>query len=118
MNRFFLFALVAAVIMAALNVAFSAGQYGLSALPGWFYLAQMFLIPAFILNVQLFPRANSAPQFAVRAGLYALGWALPFSVYKLSQDLLSPAFSLGASLISLVVTCALFGVLMAYLRRR
>jgi hypothetical protein len=118
MNRFFLFALVAAVIMAGLNILFSAGQYGLSALPGWFYVAQLFLIPAFILNVQLFPRANAAPQFATRAGLYALGWALPFSVYKLSQDLLSPAFNLGFSLVSLVVTCLIFGLIMAYLRRR
>ena len=104
--------------MAALNIFFSAGQHGgLSNLPLWFYLAQLLLIPAFIFNVQLFPQASRTPGFAQRVGLYALGWLLPFGVYKLSADLLSPVFSLGVSLTSLLVICLVFGVIMAYLRR-
>ncbi|WP_161882137.1 hypothetical protein [Deinococcus alpinitundrae] len=111
-------ALIAAVIMAALNVFFAASQYGgLNTLPLWFFLSQLLLIPAFIFNVQLFPQASRTADFARRTGLYALGWALPFGVYKLSQDLLSPAFSLGVSLVSLLVTCLLFGVVMSFLRR-
>lgn len=111
-------ALIAAVIMAALNIFFAAGQFGgVSALPLWFYLVQLLLFPAFIFNVQLFPQASQTPAFARRVGLYALGWALPFGVYKLSQDMLSPAFSLGVSLITLLVTCLLFGVVMSFLRR-
>lgn len=111
-------ALIASVIMAALNIFFAAGPFGgISALPLWFFLAQLLLIPAFVFNVQLFPQANRTPEFARRVGLYALGWALPFGVYKLTQDLLSPTFSAGVSLMSLLVTCLLFGVVMAFIRR-
>lgn len=111
-------ALIAALIMAALNIFFAAGQFGgISALPLWFYLVQLLLFPAFIFNVQLFPQASQTPDFARRVGLYALGWALPFGVYKISQDMLSPAFSLGVSLLTLLVTCLLFGVVMSFLRR-
>ncbi|WP_420596585.1 hypothetical protein [Deinococcus sp.] len=118
MNPFFRFALIAAVVMAALNIFFSASQYGgLGKLPAWFFAVQLLLFPAFIFNVQLFPQATRTPEFAKRTGLYALGWLFPFGVYKLSADLLSPAFSLGPSLISLIVTCLVFGVIMAFLRR-
>ncbi|AWN23214.1 hypothetical protein DKM44_08225 [Deinococcus irradiatisoli] len=118
MNPLLRIALIASLVMAALNVFFAAGQIGgLSALPLWFYLAQLLLIPAFIFNVQLFPQASRTPDFVRRSGLYALGWALPFGVYKLSQDMLSPVFSVGVSLFTLLVTCLLFGVVMAFLRR-
>ncbi|MBB5296021.1 hypothetical protein E5F05_09530 [Deinococcus metallilatus] len=109
--------LVTGLLIAALNVIFAGVEYGFGNLPAWFWLAQLLLIPAMLAPARLFPQAMSTPPYLNRAGLYALGWAAPYAVYKLTGDALRPGFNAGASLISVIFTCILFGLLFAAIRK-
>lgn len=109
--------LLTGLLIAALNVIFSALEFGLGRLPLWFWLAQLLLLPAMLAPARLFPEASAAPGYPRRAGLYALGWAAPFAVYKLSGDALRPDFYPLASLIGVVVICVVFGLIFAAIRR-
>lgn len=109
--------LVTGLLIAALNVIFAGVEYGFGTLPAWFWLAQLLLIPAMLVPARMFPEAAAAPTFLRRAGLYALGWSVPYAVYKFTGDALRPGFSATASLVGVVLICALFGLIFAALRR-
>lgn len=108
---------VTGLLIAALNVLFAGVEYGLAQLPLWFWLSQLLLIPAMLAPARLFPQAMASRNYLTRAALYALGWAAPYAVYKFTGDALRPTFSPTASLMGVVVTCALFGLIFAALRR-
>lgn len=109
--------LVTGLLIAVLNVTFAVIEYGFAILPPWFWLAQLLLLPAMLGPVWLFPQAMQTRSYLNRAGLYALGWAAPYAVYKLTGDALHPGFSAGASLIAVVITCILFGLIFAAIRK-
>nr|WP_157458195.1 MULTISPECIES: hypothetical protein [Deinococcus] len=110
-------ALIAGALIGLLNIVFVALDHGLPNIPVWFYLAQLLLLPAMLLPMYYFPQAATTRNFLHRAGLFALGWAVPFAIYKLSSDALKPNFDLAAALISYVVTLALLSLLFAAIRR-
>ncbi|WP_221088559.1 hypothetical protein [Deinococcus aquaedulcis] len=110
-------ALITGVVIGLLNIVFAALDYGLENLPLWFYAAQLLLLPAMILPMRYFPQASGTRDFLQRAGLFALGWAVPFAIYKFAHDVLSPVFDPVASLISYVVTVLLFSLIFAAIRR-
>ncbi|WP_188901478.1 hypothetical protein [Deinococcus aerophilus] len=110
-------ALVTGLIIAALNVVFGGLEYGFARLPVWFYLAQLLLIPAMLVPMRYFPMAAVTPDFLRRAVYFALGWAVPFAIYKFSLDVLNPLFSPAASLISYLTVIIAFALIMAAVRR-
>ncbi|WP_041221252.1 MULTISPECIES: hypothetical protein [Deinococcus] len=109
--------LVTGLLIAVLNVIFAAVDYGFANLPPWFWLAQLLLLPAMLAPARLFPQAMHTRAYLSRAWLYGLGWAAPYTVYKLTSDALNPNFSVGASLMAVVITCLLFGLIFAALRK-
>lgn len=109
--------IVTGLLIAALNVLFSGVEHGFRALPLWFWLAQLLLLPAMLLPARLFPVAAHTRPFLRRASLYALGWLAPYGVFKVTGDALRPDFNLDASLIGLVVLCWIFGLVFASLRK-
>lgn len=110
-------ALILGLIMGALNVAFSGFNYGFDALPAWFYLAQLLLLPAMLLPLRYFPQATQTRDFVPRAALYAMGWGVPYAVYTFSHDALSPAFDPVATLGAYLIAVAVFSLLFAAIRR-
>ncbi|MBZ9716108.1 hypothetical protein [Deinococcus multiflagellatus] len=110
-------ALITGVVIGLLNIVFAALDYGLDNLPLWFYAAQLLLLPAMILPMRYFPQASVTRDFLQRAGLFALGWAVPFAIYKFAHDVLNPVFDPVSSLISYVVTVLLFSLIFAAIRR-
>lgn len=110
-------ALITGLVIGALNLVFSGLQYGFDRLPVWFWLAQLLLIPAMLLPMRFFPQAAVTRGFVRRAALYALGWAVPYAIYKFAADALSPAFSPAASLGSYVLMVTVFALLFAAIRR-
>ena len=109
-------ALVTGLLIGLVNIAFAGWQSGFSTLPLWFYLCQLLLLPAMLIPMQLFPQAALTAAYLPRAGLYALGWAVPYALYKFSSDALTPAFDPLASFVSYLVTVLLFGLIFAVLR--
>ncbi len=110
-------ALVTGLIIAALNIVFGGLEYGFARLPAWFYLAQLLLIPAMLVPMRYFPLAAVTTDFLRRAAYFALGWAVPFAIYKFSLDVLNPLFSPAASLISYLTVIIAFALIMAAVRR-
>lgn len=110
-------ALITGVVIAAVNILFAALDYGLDTLPVWFYLAQLLLLPAMLLPIRYFPQAAVTRELLPRAALYAMGWAVPYAIYKFAHDALSPAFQPAGSLVSYLITVALFSLLFAAIRR-
>ncbi|SEI58099.1 hypothetical protein SAMN04488058_10138 [Deinococcus reticulitermitis] len=110
-------ALIMGLLIAALNTLFAGLSFGFDRLPLWFYAVQLLLLPAMLIPLRIFPQAAQTPEFLRRAGRYALGWAVPFAIYKFSADALDPAFSPPVSLVSYLVTGALFALIFAALRR-
>nr|WP_103127967.1 hypothetical protein [Deinococcus aerius] len=108
---------VTGLLIAALNVVFAGVEYGFGRLPLWFWLTQLLLIPAMLVPARMFPEAAATRAYPRRAGLYALGWLAPYAVYKFTGDALRPDFNANASLLAVVVTCLLFGLIFAALRR-
>lgn len=109
-------ALMTGLIIGVLNIVFAGLQFGFSSLPIWFYLAQLLLIPAMLLPMRFFPQAAMTSNFMERAGLYALGWAVPYAVYKFAGDAVSPTFSPQSSLVTYLITVLIFGVAFAIIR--
>ena len=109
-------ALGTGLIIGVVNLLFSGWEYGFRSLPLWFYLMQLLLLPAMLLPMQLFPQASMTRDFFKRAGLFALGWAVPYAIYKLSADALSLNFSPLSSLLGYLLMLLFFGVLFAVLR--
>ncbi|WP_034384982.1 hypothetical protein [Deinococcus sp. YIM 77859] len=109
--------LLTGLLIAALNVLFAGAEYGFATLPLWFWLAQLLLIPAMLAPARLFPQAAMTRPYLARAALYGLGWAAPYAVYKFTGDALRPTFSPVASLVGVVLTCLLFGLIFAALRK-
>ncbi|MFN4250506.1 hypothetical protein [Deinococcus sp.] len=116
-NPFLRTALITGAVIAVVNIVFASLEYGLPNLPWWFYAAQLLLLPAMLLPMRYFPQASVTPDYLRRAGLFALGWAVPYAIYKFAHDVLSPVFSPGASLVGYVVTVALFSLIFAAVRR-
>ncbi len=110
-------ALITGVIIGALNIVFGGLEYGFASLPIWFYLVQLLLIPAMLVPMFYFPQAAVAQDYLRRAAYFAMGWAVPFAIYKFSLDVLSPTFSPAASLSSYVVVIAAFSLIMAAIRK-
>ncbi|GGO23180.1 hypothetical protein GCM10008949_11160 [Deinococcus humi] len=110
-------ALITGLVIGALNIIFGGVEYGFARLPIWFYLAQLLLIPAMLVPMFYFPQAAVARDFMRRAAYFAMGWAVPFAIYKFSLDVLSPTFSPAASLISYIFVIAAFSLIMAAVRK-
>lgn len=110
-------ALITGVIIGALNIVFGGIEYGFASLPIWFYLVQLLLIPAMLVPMFYFPQAAVHPDFLHRAAYFAMGWAVPFAIYKFSLDVLSPNFSPAASLISYLLVITIFSLVMAAIRK-
>lgn len=110
-------ALITGLVIALVNILFAGLDYGFAALPVWFYLAQVLLLPLMLIPLRFFPQAAMTSNYVQRAGLYALGWAAPYAVYKFSSDALNPAFTPVASLSSYVIMVVIFALLFAALRR-
>lgn len=108
---------VTGLLIAALNVVFAGVEYGFGRLPLWFWLSQLLLIPAMLVPARMFPEAAATRSYPRRAGLYALGWSVPYALYRFTGDALRPDFNANASLVTVVLTCLLFGLLFAALRR-
>lgn len=118
MNSVFLrSAVVTGLLIAAVNVLFAGLDYGFNRLPLWFYLVQLLILPAMLLPLRMFPQAAATPDYARRAALYALGWAVPYAIYKFSSDALNPAFTPAASLAGYLFTVMLFALLFAAIRK-
>lgn len=109
-------ALLSGLIIGAINILFSGWQYGFAGLPLWFYLMQLLLLPAMLLPLHFFPQAAASREFARRAGLYALGWAVPYALFRLSADALSLNFAPLGSLGNYLLMLAFFSLLFAFLR--
>nr|WP_202409099.1 hypothetical protein [Deinococcus xianganensis] len=109
--------MITGVVIAAVSILFAALAYGLDVLPPWFYLAQLLLLPAMLLPIRYFPQAAVTREFLPRAALYAMGWAVPYAIYQFSHDALSPAFQPAGSLVSYLITVAVFSLLFAAIRR-
>lgn len=109
--------LVTGLLIAALNVLFAGFEYSFGELPLWFWLAQLLLVPAMLAPLRTFPQALLTRPYLSRAGLYALGWLAPYAVYRLSSDALRPDFLAGASLLSVVLVCLIFGLIFAAIRK-
>ncbi|WP_346763192.1 hypothetical protein [Deinococcus sp. Arct2-2] len=105
------------VLIGGINIAFAGVKYGFEALPIWFYLSQLLIIPAMFIPMRMFAQASVTPEFLRRASLYALGWAVPYAIYKFAGDALSPAFSPAFSLIGYVITVLLFAGIFAAIRK-
>lgn len=109
--------LMSGVLIGALNIMFSGLQYGFPSLPWWFYAAQLLLIPAMLFPMRFFPQAALTQNFVQRTALFALGWAVPYAIYKFSGDVLNEAFtplrSLGSYLWFMVILSMVFAVLRA-----
>lgn len=110
-------ALITGAVIGVLNIVFTGVQYGFEMLPVWFYLAQLLLIPAMVLPMRLFPQAAVTTDYLRRAGLFAMGWAVPYAIYKFSADALNPLFSPVSSLASYVLLVLVFALLFAAIRR-
>ena len=110
-------ALITGLVIGALNIVFGGIEYGFDRLPVWFYLVQLLLIPAMLVPMFYFPQAAVARDFLRRAAYFALGWAVPFAIYKFSLDVLNPNFSAAASLGSYLFVIAAFSLIMAAVRR-
>ncbi|WP_414656940.1 hypothetical protein ACINK0_13225 [Deinococcus sp. VB343] len=118
MNSVFLrSAVVTGLLIAAVNVLFAGLDYGFNRLPLWFYLVQLLILPAMLLPLRMFPQAAMTPDYLRRAALYALGWAVPYAIYKFSSDALNPAFTPAASLTGYLFTVMLFALLFAAIRK-
>lgn len=109
--------IVTGLLIAALNIVFAGVEYGFGALPVWFWLAQLLLIPAMLVPARIFPEAAATRAYPRRAALYALGWLAPYAVYRFTGDALRPLFSAPGSLLAIVFTCVLFGLIFAAIRR-
>lgn len=109
--------LVTGLLIAALNVIFAGLENGFGNLPAWFWLAQLLLIPAMLVPARVFPEAATTRDYLRRGLRYALGWSVPYAVYKFTGDALRPGFSATASLVAIVLTCLLFGLIFAAVRR-
>ncbi|MDB5045448.1 MAG: hypothetical protein JWQ08_1498 [Deinococcus sp.] len=105
------------VLIGGLNIVFAGVQYGFAGLPIWFYLSQLLIIPAMFIPLRLFAQAAVTPEFLRRASLYALGWAVPYAIYKFAGDALNPAFSPVFSLVSYLGTVILFAGIFAAIRK-
>ncbi|CAM3192328.1 hypothetical protein DESA109040_02035 [Deinococcus saxicola] len=110
-------ALITGLIIGALNIVFGGVEYSFANLPIWFYLVQLLLIPAMLVPMFYFPQAAVARDFLRRAAYFAMGWAVPFAIYKFSLDVLNPNFSPAASLLSYLVVIAAFSLIMAAVRK-
>lgn len=110
-------ALITGLIIGALNIVFGGFEYGFDRLPIWFYLVQLLLIPAMLVPMFYFPQAAVARDYLRRAAYFAMGWAVPFAIYKFSLDVLNPNFSPAASLSSYVVVIVAFSLIMAAIRK-
>ena len=110
-------AVVTGLLIALVNVLFAGLDHGFERLPVWFYLVQLLILPAMALPLRMFPQAALTPDYLRRAALYALGWAVPYAIYKFSSDALNPALSPAASLVSYLFTVILFALLFAAIRR-
>lgn len=108
---------ITGVVIGVLNIVFAGLEYGFDGLPLWFYLSQLLLIPAMFIPMRLFAQAAVTPEFLRRASLYALGWAVPYAIYKFAADALNPAFSPAFSLVSYLGTVALFALIFSAIRR-
>ncbi|WP_135228521.1 hypothetical protein [Deinococcus fonticola] len=110
-------ALISGALIGALNIVFGGLQFGFPNLPLWFYLAQLLLIPAMLFPMRFFPQASMTQNFVQRTALFALGWAVPYAIYKFSGDALSDTFSplrsLGSYLWWVLILSAMFAVLRA-----
>ena len=109
-------ALLSGLLVALLNVAASGLQYGFGSLPLWFYLSQLLLLPAMFFPMRFFPRAALTANFWQRTGLFALGWAVPYAVYRFSGDVLSLRFNPLSSLLMYLAVLALLSLGFAVLR--
>ena len=116
-NPFLRTALITGAVIAVVNIVFASLGYGLPNLPWWFYAAQLLLLPAMLLPIRYFPQAAVTRELLPRAALYAMGWAVPYAIYKFAHDALSPAFQPAGSLVSYLITVALFSLLFAAIRR-
>ena len=105
------------LLIAGVNVLFAGLDHGFERLPLWFYLVQLLILPAMVLPLRMFPQAALTPDYLRRAALYALGWAVPYAIYKFSSDSLNPAMTPAASLVSYLFTVILFALLFAAIRR-
>lgn len=118
MNSAFLrSALLTGLLIAGVNVLFAGLDHGFDRLPVWFYLVQLLILPAMVLPLRIFPQAAMTPEYLRRAGLYALGWAVPYAIYKFSSDALNPAMTPAASLVSYLFTVIVFALLFAAIRK-
>ena len=110
-------ALISGVLIGLLNIVFSGLQFGFSNLPLWFYAAQLLMIPAMLFPMRFFPQAGVTENFVQRTALFALGWAVPYAIYRFSGDALSENFdplrSLGSYLWLMVILSVAFAVLRA-----
>lgn len=104
------------VVIGAVNIVFAGVENGFANLPIWFYLVQLLLIPAMIFPSRLFPQAAVTKNYLQRAGLYALGWAVPYAVYTFSSDALSIAFDPVRTLLKYLLMVVIFGAVFAVLR--
>lgn len=105
------------ILIGGVNIIFAGVEYGFATLPIWFYLSQLLLIPAMFIPLRMFAQAAVTPEFLRRASLYALGWAVPYAIYKFAGDALNPAFSPVASLAGYVITVILFAGIFAAIRK-
>lgn len=110
-------ALISGALIGLVNIVFTGVQYGFTALPVWFYLSQLLLIPAMLFPMRFFPQAALLPNFWARVGTFALGWAVPYAIYRFSGDALSikfePLVSLGFYLLVLAILSLAFAALRA-----
>lgn len=110
-------ALISGALIGLLNIVFSGLQFGFASLPWWFYVAQLLLIPAMLFPMRFFPQAALTSNFVQRTALFALGWAVPYAIYRFSGDALSENFdplrSLGSYLWLMVILSIAFAVLRA-----
>lgn len=110
-------ALITGLVIGAINIVFGGIEYSFARLPIWFYLVQLLLIPAMLVPMFYFPQAAVARDYLRRAAYFAMGWAVPFAIYKFSLDVLNPNFSPAASLLGYLVVIAAFSLIMAAVRK-
>lgn len=109
-------AVVAGLVVAAVNILFTGLEYGFGNLPLWFYAMQLLLLPAMLLPLHFFPLAGQTQNFLHRMALFAQGWAVPYAIYRLSADAMSLTFSPLGSFISYLVMLLMLSALFAVLR--
>lgn len=109
--------MLAGTVIAVVNVLFVGTRYGFGALPGWFYLVNLLLIPAMFFTLPMFRRAMTTRPYAQRAGLYAVGWAPPYLIYSVSGEALRPGVNLSAVVVSSLLFVVIFALVFAAIRK-